>query len=248
MIICPPSQGHFLTVEVGSGERQCFYSDVLPNDSQWKLGSKRVEVFVLVGGSLDIKLEVRGPLPLDSNQLPDVAADSKVLFDQVISSEKSGTDEEFGDSLTFDFVPSDVGAYEVCLDNSMSSKMGPTKVVQIAIKDLDAQKREREVIPGATEMQQQERLAEAHRRLELPESMTQFESNVEAIQGEIDKIYEKQERERHRLAIHTAMNQGSHSRMAMSSLVETGVFVVVSIFQIFFVRRWFEGKGAKQWA
>jgi len=38
--------------------------------------------------------------------------------------------------------------------------------------------------------------------------------------------------------------------MVVSSLLETVVFIGVSIFQLFYVRRWFEGKGVvtKQWA
>jgi hypothetical protein len=49
----------------------------------------------------------------------------------------------------------------------------------------------------------------------------------------------------------SAANENNHNKMVVSSLFETVVFIGVSIFQLFYVRRWFEGRGVgtgKQWA
>jgi hypothetical protein len=54
-------------------------------------------------------------------------------------------------------------------------------------------------------------------------------------------IQNKQSQERHRLLLHAATNEHSHSRMVLSSLFETLMFVVVSGFQVFTIRRWFKG-------
>lgn len=60
------------------------------------------------------------------------------------------------------------------------------------------------------------------------------------------------------IIIHTyPANQNNHNKMVVSSLFETVVFIGVSVFQLFYVRRWFEGKGVvptpgrtpgRQWA
>jgi hypothetical protein len=54
-------------------------------------------------------------------------------------------------------------------------------------------------------------------------------------------IQNKQSQERHRLLLHAATNEHSHSRMVLSSLFETLMFVLVSGFQVYTIRRWFKG-------
>ena len=65
----------------------------------------------------------------------------------------------------------------------------------------------------------------------------------------------QQTKDRNRLSVHAALNEDSHNNMVVGSLVETVIFIGVSLFQIFYVRRWFEGRerqmakrGAKSWA
>ncbi|KAL7578329.1 hypothetical protein ACA910_012736 [Epithemia clementina (nom. ined.)] len=57
-------------------------------------------------------------------------------------------------------------------------------------------------------------------------------------------IQSKQSQERHRLMIHSATNEHSHSRMVLSSLLETILFMLVTGFQVFTIRRWFQGAPA----
>ena len=68
-------------------------------------------------------------------------------------------------------------------------------------------------------------------------------------------VHSQQTRDRNRLEVHASLNEESHNNMVVGSLMETVVFIGVSLFQIFYVRRWFEGRerqmakrGAKSWA
>jgi len=57
-------------------------------------------------------------------------------------------------------------------------------------------------------------------------------------------IEAKQKQERHRLIVHAATNEHSHSRMVLGSLFETIIFMAVTGVQIMTIRRWFKGAPA----
>lgn len=57
----------------------------------------------------------------------------------------------------------------------------------------------------------------------------------------LKEIRESQASERHRLSIHAATNEHSHSRMVLSSLLETVLFMLITGFQVYTIRRWFSG-------
>jgi hypothetical protein len=57
----------------------------------------------------------------------------------------------------------------------------------------------------------------------------------------IADIQSKQAQERHRLVVHSATNQHSHSRMVLSSLLETILFMAVTGYQVYTIRKWFRG-------
>jgi emp24/gp25L/p24 family/GOLD len=54
-------------------------------------------------------------------------------------------------------------------------------------------------------------------------------------------IQSKQSQERHRLAIHSATNEHSHSHMVLGSLLETILFMAVTGYQVYTIRKWFKG-------
>jgi emp24/gp25L/p24 family/GOLD len=54
-------------------------------------------------------------------------------------------------------------------------------------------------------------------------------------------IQDKQTQERHRVLVHAATNEHSHSRMVLSSLMETILFMIVTGFQVYTIRKWFKG-------
>jgi hypothetical protein len=69
------------------------------------------------------------------------------------------------------------------------------------------------------------------------------------IQRGLSKIQLQQQRDRRRLSFQDKANTDSHNDFIMSSIVETAFFVGASLFQIFFVRRWFASRvasGTKQ--
>mmetsp|Transcript_15707 Transcript_15707/g.22998 ORF Transcript_15707/g.22998 Transcript_15707/m.22998 type:complete len:408 (+) Transcript_15707:164-1387(+) len=57
----------------------------------------------------------------------------------------------------------------------------------------------------------------------------------------LNEIREKQNNERHRLAVHKSVNEHSHSRMVIGSLFETVFYIAVSAFQVYTIRKWFSG-------
>jgi hypothetical protein len=64
---------------------------------------------------------------------------------------------------------------------------------------------------------------------------------LKALRRILADIQQKQNQERHRLMVHAAMNEHSHSRMVLSSLLETVLFMAVTGFQVYTIRRWFKG-------
>ena len=57
----------------------------------------------------------------------------------------------------------------------------------------------------------------------------------------LNEIREKQVNEQHRLGIHKAVNEHSHSKMVVHSLFETVLYIAVSGFQVYTIRKWFSG-------
>ena len=73
---------------------------------------------------------------------------------------------------------------------------------------------------------------------------------ISRIRKGLSKIQLQQQRDRHRLILHSEMNKRSHQRVLQGSIIETACFIGAALFQIFFVRRWFASKTghAKPWA
>jgi len=57
----------------------------------------------------------------------------------------------------------------------------------------------------------------------------------------LNDIKAKQMDERHRLSVHAATNEHSHSRMVLSSLMETVLYMMITGFQVYTIRKWFSG-------
>lgn len=57
----------------------------------------------------------------------------------------------------------------------------------------------------------------------------------------LNEIEKKQSQERHRLLVHKATNEHSHSRMVLSSLMETVIYMIITGFQVYTIRKWFSG-------
>jgi hypothetical protein len=57
----------------------------------------------------------------------------------------------------------------------------------------------------------------------------------------LDRIQVLQKNERRRLTNHAETNEHSHSRMVLSSLLETLLFMAVTGYQVYTIRKWFSG-------
>jgi len=81
------------------------------------------------------------------------------------------------------------------------------------------------------------------------------EQEIENAKESLDRLYKgikkvmiMQQRDRHRLSLHSETNVIDHNKVVSGSIVETAAFIAAAIFQIFFVRRWFGSRnsGPKQ--
>jgi hypothetical protein len=73
------------------------------------------------------------------------------------------------------------------------------------------------------------------------EDFAQTKEKLTTLRRLLADIQSKQQQERHRLIVHAATNEHSHSRMVLGSLFETILFMVVTGIQILTIRRWFKG-------
>jgi polyhydroxyalkanoate synthesis regulator phasin len=95
---------------------------------------------------------------------------------------------------------------------------------------------------------------EQKKESERQEEVANLEASIKRLKAGLRRVQAQQQQERHRQAVHAAVNEDSNNRMVVGSLIETVVFIGTAIFQILFVRQWFEGrgaaggKGAGQWA
>jgi reverse gyrase len=73
------------------------------------------------------------------------------------------------------------------------------------------------------------------------EDFKTIKEQIATLRRTLGEISRKQVNERHRLVIHSATNEHSHSRMVLGSLLETVLFMVVTGFQVYTIRKWFQG-------
>jgi len=73
------------------------------------------------------------------------------------------------------------------------------------------------------------------------EDFAETKEKLKTLRRLLAEIQSKQQQERHRLIVHSATNEHSHSRMVLGSLLETILFMVVTGVQIMTIRRWFKG-------
>ena len=63
--------------------------------------------------------------------------------------------------------------------------------------------------------------------------------SLNKIQKGIFNLQLQQQRDRHRLTLHSAMNETNYNSVFYGSVIETAVFVLVSLFQVSFHPHWF---------
>mmetsp|Transcript_20761 Transcript_20761/g.65292 ORF Transcript_20761/g.65292 Transcript_20761/m.65292 type:complete len:257 (-) Transcript_20761:31-801(-) len=214
--------GAAVTVKLRPKEVRCVWNEM----SKGEKGT--VEVFVEAGGKLNARLEIVGPYALDDEGTPALWDERVVtLYDKVFSSAE--TDSTFASPTTVAFEAKAPGAYKACVDSA--GARFENKVVSIEFRTS-----------GAGDPDDDLPVALRHDPKD-PEGVAQLTKRLVAVRTELARLKEKQARERRRLAHHRAINDASHISIVEGSLLETVVYVFASSFQIFFVRKWFEGKG-----
>ncbi|KAG7363305.1 emp24/gp25L/p24 family protein [Nitzschia inconspicua] len=76
------------------------------------------------------------------------------------------------------------------------------------------------------------------------EDFKETRERVKDLRRLLNEIQSLQQRERRRLTVHAETNEHSHSRMVLSSLMETLLFMGVTGFQVYTIRKWFSGAPA----
>lgn len=197
--------------------RQCFFEDFDKNTP-----SRTIEAFVQTGGNINILLTIHGPLDLSeirSNSFEDPIVEEVVDVIKEVNSETL--------TFTMDFKPKKSGTYGFCLDNRKSYFQ--SKNVQLDVRLSSRPEPIALKLGGEVPVNEEDGIIRA-------------KESISRIRRGLIKIQLQQQRDRHRLAIHSEINLSSHNKVLASSFVETTCFVLVSFFQIFFVRRWFASK------
>ena len=179
---------------------------------------------------MDIDVAVDGPTKLDeSSGLP--AKNGRPAARVTVKSGGVNEDRFASPTHVALAAPRDgPGAYSICLDNSASRYT--EKVVSLAVRTSEdkgnaAPKHKKDKKKGGRNA----------------ENVEKVEARVVALRGQLATLKDKQARERRRLAKHRALYDARHDGMVQASLMETCVYVLCSVFQLVFVRRWFAGKG-----
>jgi benzoyl-CoA reductase/2-hydroxyglutaryl-CoA dehydratase subunit BcrC/BadD/HgdB len=73
------------------------------------------------------------------------------------------------------------------------------------------------------------------------EDFEETRAKVKDLRRLLNEIQSMQQKERRRLSVHAETNEHSHSRMVLSSLLETLLFMAVTGFQVYTIRKWFSG-------
>lgn len=73
------------------------------------------------------------------------------------------------------------------------------------------------------------------------EDFQETRERVKTLRRLLNEIQSMQQKERRRLTVHAETNEHSHSRMVLSSLLETLLFMSITGFQIYTIRKWFSG-------
>jgi len=73
------------------------------------------------------------------------------------------------------------------------------------------------------------------------EDFQETRDKVKDLRRILNDIQSMQQKERRRLTVHAETNEHSHSSMVLSSLTETLLFMAVTGYQVYTIRKWFSG-------
>jgi len=212
--------------------RACFYEDFEENTPV-----KLVDVFVESGGSLDVVLTVHGPLSL--GQVRSETYEDPIYEDKVSAVREIGSETS---TFTAELKPDKAGAFAICIDNRSAHFL--SKFVQLDVRtakrvDPVAVHLGGETNSGALETDIGN--GAEHRE---EEAVTRVREMLERVRKGIKRIQVQQQVDRHRLQLHSATSALDNNKVVTGSVVETAFFIAAALFQIFFVRRWFQNRNS----
>ena len=73
------------------------------------------------------------------------------------------------------------------------------------------------------------------------EDFVDTRDKVKDLRRLLNDIQSMQQKERRRLTVHAETNEHSHSSMVLNSLTETLLFMAVTGYQVYTIRKWFSG-------
>ncbi|KAF9691314.1 hypothetical protein EKO04_010630 [Ascochyta lentis] len=189
-----------LTYRLDAHEKACFYANVEHK------GTKVAFYFaVQSGGSFDVDYSVVGPSANGNNQ-------KKVILD--------GTKERQGD---FVFTANEVGEYEFCFNNEMSTFAEKLVDFEIAVEN-EAPRAAIPSKPGSS-----------------PEQTTVLEESILKLSAQLSTIMRNQKYFRTRENRNFSTVKSTEKRIFNFSLMEGGLMVVMAGLQVAVVRFFFQG-------
>jgi hypothetical protein len=209
-----------------------------------------VELFVEKGAKLEVHLTIEGPMTKAWGNVPEANEKTVKLLDEVVT---NGHEEDFDDSFLFTFESKggDNGnVYQVCVANDMNHLISKTVQLDIRTNYVPRKPETKRVklVQNPDQLTEEERVAEKAKE----EEVANLEASIKRLKAGLRKVFKQQQQERHRQAVHTAVNEDSNNHMVVGSVIETVVFIGAACFQLIFIRKWFDGKvggrQARQWA
>jgi hypothetical protein len=101
----------------------------------------------------------------------------------------------------------------------------------VSEQELDMERQEERRIMGVA--------AEDLPQMIKDDDFKDIKDKISDLRGKLAEIQSLMQRERRRVTIHKQTNEHSHSQMWKSSMLETLLFVAVTVFQLYLIRSWF---------
>ena len=261
LLVMRHASGVPLTLSLEPEEERCIYAELLAKPAV-------LETLVERGASLDVHVTLTGPYAEGASGLPKSTNATATLFDSLVAPMLESAD--LSDAYRHEFEPEADAIYQACVHNARAHFR--PKIVQLSLRGEDegeakpVETRDSSVGDSAARIAEKARANAArglkpngveyeHKAAPSAQDLDRVAQSVKNLKKLANQVVNQQARDRNRLEVHASLNEESHNNMVVGSLMETVVFIGVSLFQIFYVRRWFEGRergakkrGAKNWA
>eukprot|EP01031_Cornospumella_fuschlensis_P048761 gene48761-59704_t len=184
---------------------------------------------------MQIALHVYGPL-----ENGDVLQETfeEPIKTELITAEK----EKISDNqrVVIDFDAPEQGSYAFCLDNRKAHFF--PKYVQIDIRSSSSSANSEDILDFNKDiLKDLKTTGDSNSIPELENTL----NILQRIYKGVHHIRAQQDRDRYRLSLHAKMNEQNYMHVFYGSIFETCIFIVVALFQIFFVRRWFASRSKR---